>query len=234
MFPLNDTEPNRYSAFPVMTFFIIVLNTVVLMFEYALGAQDVGDLFGFYRLYGSVPQLILNREGLGAVSAITSTFVHAGLFHLLSNMWALWVFGRRVEDACGPWRFLGYYLLAGLCSDLLSTIVRSQLGRADIPGVGASGAVFGVMGAYLLLFPGGRIRTFIMLWFIPMFPKVRALWVILYYLVVQYISAYNVLFNDRGFYVNYWAHLGGFFACLLIFLFLSPEAFERYWNDQPV
>ena len=87
---------------------------------------------------------------------MTSIFLHGDPFHLIGNMLFLWVFGRRVEDACGPTRFLLFYLLAGTSADLITALV---LPSEDIPGIGASGAIFGVMGAYLLLFPDGRIRT---------------------------------------------------------------------------
>jgi membrane associated rhomboid family serine protease len=90
------------------------------------------------------------------------------------------------------------------------------------------------MGAYLLLFPGGRIRTLVFLWVVPTFPKIRAGWIILYYLVFQLIPALNVLTKEANYDVNYWAHLGGFFGGLFIFFFLRPEVFSRYLNNARV
>jgi membrane associated rhomboid family serine protease len=157
--------------------------------------------------------------------------MHANFAHLLSNMWALWVFGRRVEDACGAWRFFIYYLLAGISAHLITTLVMYN---SPIPGVGASGAIFGVMGAYLLLYPAGRIRTLVFLSFVPTWPRIRAGWVVLYFLGVQIIPALTILFSDASYGVGYWAHLGGFFSAIFIFLFMHPEAFARYLSDTPV
>src|SRR5215510_6879695 len=150
MLPLNDTEPNRYTFLPIMTLCLIGVNSIIMMWEYSL---PVETLEGLFWLFGSTPALIWSREGTGMISSITSMFLHGGFFHLISNMLFLWVFGRRVEDACGPARFLLYYLFAGTCADFITALVQPE---EAIPGIGASGAIFGVMGAYLLLFPGGR------------------------------------------------------------------------------
>jgi len=228
MIPLNDTEPNRYAAISYMTLIIIAINVLVAIIQWITGWGN--DQIFLYR-FGSTPRLILAQQGGLVLSSITSAFLHGGLLHLLSNMSALWVFGKRVEDACGPWRFLCFYLTAGICADIMSTVVRYN---SPIPSIGASGAVFGLMGAYLVLFPNGRIRTALFLAGIPTFPKVKAIWIIIYYMFFQILSAITTLFGDSGDQVNYWAHLGGFFSCLLIFLFLRPEAFKRYINDQPI
>jgi membrane associated rhomboid family serine protease len=228
MLPINDAEPNRYIRIPYMTLTLIVVNTVILVWElnqpwYVLGF--VIDVFG------STPSLLWAREGAGVISTITSMFLHGDPFHLFGNMLFLWVFGRRVEDACGPVRFLMFYLLAGASADLITALI---LPREDIPGIGASGAIFGVMGAYLLLFPHGHIRTLYFLYLIPTWPRIRAFWFIFYYLAIQIVPAMNTYLQGIRYGVGYWAHLGGFFACFAIFLFLRPEAFERYMSNVPV
>ena len=225
MLPINDSDPNRYSRIPVMTLLLILVNTVILYWEFSL---PEGWLMGIIYTFGSTPSLMWAREGAGIISTITSMFLHGGLFHLISNMLFLWVFGRRVEDACGPVRFLLFYLLAGTSSDLITALV---LPRQDIPGIGASGAIFGVLGAYLLLFPEGRIRT---LWFfglIPTWPRIRAFWFIFYYLAIQIVPAMNIYLHGADYSIGYWAHLGGFVSCFSIFLFLRPEAFARYISN---
>jgi membrane associated rhomboid family serine protease len=144
-------------------------------------------------------------------------------------MLPLWVFGRRVEDACGSWRFLAFYLLAGTWANILFTLVQHD---SPIPGIGASGAIFGVMGAYLLLYPMGRIRTFItFIPFVPMWPRIRAIWVVLYFVGVQIIPALQILLRQADYSVNHWAHLGGFFSSVFILLFVRPEAYARYVSD---
>lgn len=225
MIPLNDTEPNRYSAFPFMTAGLIAACT----FIYGLEVLIVRDAdWPLFMKYGLTPSLVLAAQGGGMLSNITSLFLHAGPSHLLGNMLALWVFGRRVEDACGPWRFLAFYLLAGTSANILFTLVQHDLA---IPGIGASGAIFGVMGAHLLLYPGGRIRTFVLLGFLPLWPRIRAIWIVLYFVGIQILPAIDILLHRADYSVNHWAHLGGFFSSALILLFVRPAAFARYMSD---
>jgi membrane associated rhomboid family serine protease len=228
MIPLNDTEPNRYSFFPIATVSLIVLNCIIYYFEVVM----VGDNYWpFFMKYAATPRILLSAQGSGALSNVTSMFLHGGIAHLLGNMLALWVFGRRVEDACGPLRFLAFYLLAGTCATILFTVVQYDSG---IPGIGASGAIFGVMGAYLLLYPGGRIRTLVFLSFVPLWPRIRAIWIVLYFIGIQIIPAIQILLRKADYSINHWAHLGGFFSAVFILLFLRPEAYARYVSDTPV
>lgn len=225
MIPLNDTEPNRYSRFPVMTVLLIIITCFIFFTERFI----VGDSYwAFLMKYATTPCLILRAEGGGALSNITTMFLHGGLFHLGGNMLALWVFGRRVEDACGPWRFLAFYLLAGTWANILTTIVQFD---SCIPAIGASGAIFGLMGAYLLLYPGGRIRTLIFISFVPLWPRIRAIWIALYFVGVQIIPAIQLLLRKADYNIGYWAHLGGFLSAIFVLLFLRPEAFARYRSD---
>jgi membrane associated rhomboid family serine protease len=151
-----------------MTVALILINILILF-------ATIGDYDLFY-LYGTIPTLITSQQGGGALTSITHMFLHGGFLHLISNMMILWVFGRRVEDVCGPWRFLTFYLAAGLTADIISTITQLN---SDIPGVGASGALYGVMAAYLMLFPKGRIRVLFLIWFTPIFsvPALNYMWV---------------------------------------------------------
>jgi membrane associated rhomboid family serine protease len=228
MIPLNDTEQNRYSFFPIMTVILIAINCFVSYFDWVV-IRD--DFWPFYMKYAVTPRLILSGQGGGALSNVTAMFLHGDPLHLLGNMFALWVFGRRVEDACGPWRFLAFYLLAGTWAHILYVLVQND---SRIPGIGASGAIFGLMGAYLLLYPGGRIRTLVFISIVPLVPRVRALWIVLYMVGIQIIPAIQVLLKQADYSVNHWAHLGGFFSAVFILLFLRPEAFARYLSDTSV
>ena len=221
MFPLNDTEPNRYNLFPILTLVLILANTAI----YIVTPEYTWD---FLMRFGSTPYLLLHRQGGGVLSSVTSMFLHGSWFHLIGNMWALWVFGRRVEDAFGPWRYLIYYLTAGILADV---ITAAALGPNPIPGIGASGAIFGVMGAYLVLFPEGRIRTLVILQFIPTWPRIRAGWVVLYFFAVQVIPAIDTMINGTFYGIGHWAHIGGFMACVFAPLFLRPDAFARYLSN---
>ena len=228
MLPLNDTEPNRYSYFPIVTVLLIVVNCFVFFLE-VLFVQD--DSWTFFMKYALTPALVLGVQGAGALSNVTAMFLHGGLDHLLGNMLALWVFGRRVEDACGPWRFLTFYLFAGTVAHMFFTLVQYD---SIIPGIGASGAIFGLMGAYLVLYPAGRIRTLMFFAPLPLWPRLRALWVVLYFFGIQIIPAIRILQREADYSINHWAHLGGFFAAVFILLFLRPEAYARYFSDTPV
>ncbi len=230
MFPLNDTEPNRYSFMPIMTIILIVVNCLVFLFELFSMSQSFSGFWAILMKYAVTPTLILSVQGGGAVSNVTAMFMHGGFLHLFGNMLALWVFGRRVEDACGSVRFLAFYLLAGTMAHVLFVAVQHN---SDVPGIGASGAIFGLMGAYLVLYPGGRIRTLI-IWFIPLWPRIRAIWIVLYFVGIQIVPAFRILTEDAEYSVNHWAHLGGFFSAVFILLFLRPEAYARYLSDTPV
>jgi membrane associated rhomboid family serine protease len=228
MLPLNDTEPNRYSSFPYMTVSLIVVNALILVWELTL---PMDTLHGMIWTFGITPSLIWARQGAGIISAITSMFLHGGILHLVGNMLFLWVFGRRVEDACGSGRFLVFYLLAGTTASLMTALTQPH---EAVPGIGASGAIFGIVGAYFVLFPSGYIRTLWFISFIPTWPKIRAFWFVLYYLLIQIPPAIDTYLHGVQYGTGYWAHLGGFFACIFIPLFLRPEAFARYLSDVPV
>ena len=231
MIPLNDTEPNRYTSFPFMTAVIICLNILILGVEDILVETDMARFMEVIQLYGTVPSLTLSRQGGGALSAVTHMFLHGGIFHLFGNMLGLWVFGRRVEDVCGPWRFLFFYLVCGLFANVVSTVTQAD---STIPGIGASGALYGVMAAYLMIFPKGRIRTVLIAGIVPFFFKIRAYWIILYFILLEIPPALRILIYQADYQVGHWAHLGGFFGGLFVFLFLRADAFHRYRNELPL
>ncbi|MCP4422578.1 MAG: rhomboid family intramembrane serine protease [Chloroflexi bacterium] len=223
--PLRGLEPSRYTSFPIMTLSIIALNILVLIGQFLLEGFNLG---GYISLFSSVPKFVINQQAAGALATITAIFMHAGLFHLGSNMIFLWAFAQRVEDACGPWRFLAFYLTCGVVADIISTMSRST---ETIPGVGASGAVYGIMAAYLILYPREKVRILI---FLVILAKLRAYWVILFFFLNEIPNALDVLLFNKGTMISHWAHLGGFFAGTLIFLFLRPDAYHRFRNDLPL
>lgn len=228
MFPLNDTEPNRYSRFPVMTVTIIAVNCFIFFIERFI----VGNSYWVFLMkYATTPCLVLSAEDGGVLSNVTSMFLHGSFFHLFGNMLALWVFGRRVEDACGSWRFLAFYLFTGTWANILSTAIQFD---SCVPSIGASGAIFGLMGGYLLLYPGGRIRTLILVGIIPFWPRIRAIWIALYFVGVQIVPALQILFRKADYNIDYWAHLGGFLSAISVLLFLRPAAYARYRSNAPM
>ncbi len=217
MFPLNDIEKNRYTSLPFMTLTIILVNILVLM--------AVWDNEAIFYLFGTTPLLVMNRESGGALTAMTHMFLHGGLFHLLSNMLALWVFGRRVEDVCGPWRFLGFYLACGLMADVVAVTTRMN---SDIPGIGASGALYGVMAAYLMLFPKGRIRIIFLMWFLPIFNMtvLNGIWIVTSFV---FWGGYLIA-SDKGLFQSllsiYFPTPRAYMVILYFVLLEIPRAFE--------
>ena len=228
MLPINDSQSNRYGSLPLMTISLIAINTAILVWELSLPQDTLSAVFW---VFGFSPAAIWAHQGAGMISSITSLFLHGSVLHLLGNMLFLWVFGRRVEDACGAGRFLLYYLFAGVTANLITALVQPN---EVIPSIGASGAIFGVMGAYLVLFPEGRIRTLWFITIIPTRPRIRAFWFVLYYLAIQIPPAFDSYLNGVQYNVGYWAHLGGFSACICILFFLRPQAFARYMSNADV
>lgn len=247
--PIADTTRVRYRTLPWMTITLILLNVAVwfhtevqLLFwgptyHTAFGELNAEIITRF--IYGTVPTAVQEGQGIGALSAITATFMHAPGFifilpfswHLFGNMIFLWAFGRRIEDACGPFRYLLFYLLAGVIASTASVVFRSGSAYDRlIPGIGASGAISGVMGAFLILFPGTRITTIPMVGVIPI-PirfKLPALLYLGWWLAQQVIPALEVARGDAYYTTDFWAHLAGFFAGLLIFLFVRKDLLHRY------
>jgi len=228
LFPVGDPKGVRYRSLPFATLTIIFINVAVYLFELLATYPD--GYVGAVRTLGMAPLTVRTQTDLAALTAFTSMFLHARsqlALHLIGNMVVLWTFGRRVEDACGPLRFVMFYFTAGLCANLLQ-ILSSDPG-SDIPAIGASGAVAGVMGAYLVLFPGTRIRA--IFWVVIPIPypfQMRAFWFIIPWLVLQLLPSIDILQGAEYYSVAYFAHLGGFLGALLIFLFLRKDALYRY------
>jgi len=229
LIPFSDTEKSRYGTTPMSTIIIVVCVWVWGLQTLLLYTDFPSYYWVIYNL-GSNPEQTLTRQGLGGLTAITAAFLHGGFMHLFFNMWALRVFGRRVEDACGPWRFLAFYLFCGATSSIAFSLIHAG---SDTPAIGASGAIYGVMAAYLFLYPGGRIRMLILTPY-PFWPKVRAFWVVLFFFITAVPSALDVLLNGASYSTAHWGHLGGFFGAVTILFFLRPEAFRRYINHLPV
>ena len=163
--PVNDSGLLRYRTVPWVTLFLILVNTVIFVLWTAPDLyQEVDGVTMFepapaylekIYYYGYRENTLVEGSYVGAFSAFSSMFMHAHFWHLFGNMIYLWTFGRRVEDACGSWRFLVFYLLAGMLASMGSVLFKP--GMDDVPSIGASGAISGVLGAYLFLFPGAKV-----------------------------------------------------------------------------
>lgn len=202
MFPIGDDDSARRSV-PVVTYGLILLNVLIFLLELSAGDQ-------FIVSWSIVPRRLLSNPAGDFPTLFTSMFMHGGWMHLAGNMLYLWIFGDNVEDALGHLKFLFFYLICGLAADAAQIVVSPN---SNIPNLGASGAIAGVLAAYLVLFPRGQVRVIMGYGVIPM----PALVVIGLWFVLQFISGIGSITAaaDTGG-VAYMAHIGGFLAGLVL------------------
>jgi len=218
MIPLRDVIPSRTT--PFVTVCIISLNAVAFLFELTLPADRLDS---FLRAYGLVPAV------LDWTTVLTSMFLHGGWLHFIGNMLYLWIFGDNVEDRMGHARFIAFYLLCGATAALAQVLMRPD---SMVPTIGASGAIAGVMGAYLVLFPHSRVLTLVPLFVIWELIEVPAILFLGLWFVVQLFSGVGSLAvstGDTGG-VAFWAHVAGFVAGLGgVFVFRRRQRRTAEW-----
>jgi membrane associated rhomboid family serine protease len=232
MFPLRDDQPT-FST-PYITYFLIALNLVIFFFEWQLGVlQGHGALNALIFQFGVVPRHEIGlltgapvfSPGAALMPIFTSMFLHASLFHVLGNMWMLWIFGDNIEDHLGHFAYLAFYLLCGLAAGLTHILFNAN---SRVPTVGASGAIAGVMGAYFILYPRARV----LIWFPPIFIFPVPAWLMLgYWGVSQFLSGAATALAEtaQASGIAFWAHVGGFVVgILLIKLFPQRRHRVRY------
>jgi membrane associated rhomboid family serine protease len=225
MFPIRDTIPSR--RLPVVMWMLVALNALAFAYELTLPHPALERLLHEHGLVplrlthalGDLPEM----AGLGAPlsTLLTSTFLHGGWLHVIFNLWTLLIFGDNVEDRMGRARFLVFYLLCGVLAG--AAHVAFNAGSA-VPTIGASGAIAGVMGAYLVLFPGARVITLVPVFFYPLFVELPAFVFLLLWFAGQVLSstlAFVAPEEVGG--IAFLAHVGGFVAGVLLhWLFLRP------------
>ena len=221
MIPLRDRNPS--GSVPVVTIAVIIVNVLAFLYEVSLG-PGVRHLI---RDHGLVPAQITyalryGEAGLGNVVAplFSSMFLHGGWWHLIGNMWFLWIFGDNVEDALGSVRFLFFYLACGLGAG----VTHWALGPASpLPTVGASGAIAGVLGAYALLFPRARVLALVPIVFVLQVVEVPALVMLGIWFLLQLFSGSVATLGSAGGGVAWWAHIGGFVVGIATVLLFRPR-----------
>ncbi len=222
MIPLRDINPSR--NFPVVNTLLIGINVVVFFLQMSQG----NEMDRFVYTYGLVPA----RYAISHVSAyftpfqqvfsfISFMFLHGGFLHLLGNMWSLYIFGDNVEDRLGPFRYLLFYLLCGLASGVSHLLLNMN---STIPTIGASGAIAGVMGAYLVLHPRSRILTLIPILIFPWFVEIPAFFFIGFWFVLQLLNAAGSHGGGGG--IAWWAHIGGFLFGIVFLKMALKTAFH--------
>jgi len=217
MIPLRDTIQSR--NYPVVNVTIIVINVLVYLFQTAQGHNLTKFIFtyGLVPARYSVPAIAVHFTLFEQVFSFFSfMFLHGGFWHLLGNMWSLYIFGDNVEDRLGSGRYLLFYLLCGFASGLTHLFTNTL---SQVPTIGASGAIAGVMGGYFLLYPNSRILTFIPIFFIPYFIEIPAFVFLGLWFMFQFLSATGAPAQGGG--IAWWAHIGGFvFGIILLKTFL--------------
>lgn len=223
MFPLRDTI--TYHGAKFATFGLLILTGLAYLYQLSFGLESFSNIF---YSYGFIPDAFFRNPVGEFYTIITSMFIHGSFAHLLSNLWFLWVFGPAVEGRLGFLRFLLLYLLSGVAAAFLQGF---SLPDSLTPMVGASGAVSGVLGAYLVLFPRARVLTVIppLIFFFFWLPAPIYLG---YWIIIQFSQAF---FDIPG--VAWWAHIGGFALGLALVLLMRPkrnyraDPFWECWRD---
>src|SRR5688572_1730698 len=220
MLPLADTVRSR--TFPVINWLIILTNVAVfVLFELN---RTPAELQRFVTEYGVVPARLFGGDSLALLTLLTNQFLHGGWLHLLSNLLALYIFGDNVEDRLGSGRYLAFYLVCGVAAALLQAFLTPQ---STLPLIGASGAIAGVLAAYLLFYPTARVITLVPLFLFASFIEIPAVLYLVGWFILQLFSGVLSLgAGDMGG-VAYWAHIGGFAAGLLLARLVAPRAARR-------
>ena len=235
MIPIKDIIPRKET--PFVNYFLIFINVIVFLYEVSLPHDALNT---FFYVFGLVPARFSHPDWAYLIGLhfdnywpfFTNMFLHGGWFHLISNMWALFIFGDNVEDRLGHFKYLIFYLLSGLTASYTHYIFNLN---ATVPAVGASGAIAGVMGAYLLMFPHSRIITLIPIFFVPFFFEIPAVVFLGFWFFSQIISGTFTMFtgeNATG--VAWWAHIGGFvFGMIAHKLFKkSKDDYRDFYDDE--
>lgn len=211
MIPLRDVVPARRT--PWVNYLLIGLNVLVFGYELSLSAARVNFLFLHW---GLVPARLLAHPTSEWLHVFTSMFLHGGWMHIIGNMWVLFIFGDNVEDRMGHGRYLLFYLLSGVAADFLQVFFSPG---SNIPTIGASGAIAGVLGAYMVLYPWGRVVTLIPFGFFLTTVEIPSVIFLGIWFFSQLSSGVN---PNAGGDVAWWAHVGGF-----VFGMLAVQMFAR-------
>ncbi|QID32851.1 rhomboid family intramembrane serine protease [Pampinifervens florentissimum] len=216
MIPIKDVNPHR--SFPLVNLSIILTCSIVWLYEVSLSEEKL-NLFIYH--YGLVPINLFERPQ----TLLTHMFLHGSWLHIIGNMWFLWVFGDNVEDRMGRFKYLLFYILSGLGAAVIQMFVSFLFGGADIPMVGASGAISGVLGAYLWMFPHARILALIPIFFFLTFMELPAVFFIGLWILIQVINGLITLPLSGVGGVAWFAHIGGFVVGYL----LAKRLYRRRW-----
>jgi membrane associated rhomboid family serine protease len=231
--PLQDDNPTR--TFPLVTVLLIVANVLVFLYEVSLGSHT--DTF--IQSCAFIPAELVSGRDIPPpdcvqppyLTILTSMFMHGGFLHIAGNMLYLWIFGNNVEESMGSFKYLLFYLFCGIVAALAQTFITLTFApsTADIPNLGASGAIAGVLGAYLVLFPGARVKTLIILGIFLSMTWIPAIVVLGLWFVLQFLQGVGSLgAGEAQGGVAVWAHVGGFVTGMILVKLLANRERGRH------
>jgi len=233
MIPVRTTVPLRFP--PIATYLLIAVNVVVFLLQISLPEHEQEMIV---YLYGLVPARFFHpawaaRVGLppgNYLPFVTNIFMHGGWLHLILNMWTLWLFGGAVEDRLGSLRYLLFYLLCGIAASAAHAFVNAD---SSVPALGASGAIAGVLGAYMRFFPLSNVLILVPIVFIPLFFTLPAIVYIALWFFINLLQG-TLASNADG--VAWWAHIGGFAAGMVLASIMMPprRSYRSYYRDEGV
>ena len=235
MFPVQTTVPLRNP--PLVTWALIAVNCVVFLYQISLSEPELEVFLSRFALIPAryfAPDAPSSLSVLDFLPFVTNMFLHGGWLHLILNMWTLWLFGRTVEDRFGSARYLLFYLLCGAVASTTHALVNAT---SEIPALGASGAIAGVLGCYMRMFPLSRVVVMIPILFFPFFFELPAIVFTGLWFLVQVMQGTADLFAPpAGAGVAWWAHIGGFVAGFLLTPLLqqSKRAHRPFYPDEGV
>jgi membrane associated rhomboid family serine protease len=229
MIPISDDNPTRLT--PVITWALIIACVGIYLWERSLGRDMAGALVVFGFTPASLQAGYAPNAGVGevpvGVTILTSMFLHGSILHVGGNMLYLWIFGNNVEDAMGHFRFLLFYLICGIAAALTLAAIDPA---SRVPMIGASGAISGVLAAYVLLFPRARVTVIVPLGII-FFPfRITAVWVVGFWFLLQLFSAAATHPDQPG--IAWWAHVGGFIAGVALTPFFKSSDFPLFGRSR--
>ena len=231
MLPLRDTIRSRH--FPLVNWLILGANTVVFLYTASLSAGEENQ---FLLSYALIPARTFSLDPKIMLTLFSSMFMHASWFHFLSNMWILYIFGDNVEDRMGPFGYLGFYLLSGLAAAVLQVAFYAG---STVPTLGASGAIAGVLGAYMLMYPTATVDTLVFLFVFATRIRLPAVIFLGFWFISQLYSGIASIGSGLVGGVAWWAHIGGFVFGLTLSPFFRfrppppPEQHRIYFPPPP-
>jgi membrane associated rhomboid family serine protease len=234
MIPIGTAVPSRYP--PIITWVLIATNCGVFLFQQSLSPAELHDFIDRFAL---IPARFFASADTDLTAGyflpfVTMMFLHGGWLHLIFNMWTLWLFGPTIEDRLGHGRYVVFYFCCGIAASFAQAVFNPT---STVPALGASGAIAGVLGCYMGLFPFARIIVLVPILFLPLFFELPAMLFIGFWFLIQVLQGItDLLVPSSAGGVAWWAHIGGFIVGLILIPFVqrSQQKYRAYYADEGI